>query len=66
MINRSVTHGTSDSQRERIAEIAQILALGLVRLHARQSTQLSGLNGESSLEPVGSQSGDANPQTENR
>ena len=65
MINRSVTNGTSNSPRERIAEIGQILALGLVRLKARQSTQLSDLTGESSLEPVATQSGDANPKTEN-
>ena len=55
----------SQDARDRIVEISQILAVGLVRLKARQSTQLSDLNGESSLEPVAHQSGDANPQTEN-
>ncbi len=57
--------GTQDDSRERIAEIAEILALGLVRLHARQSSQTSAVGGESSLEPVGHQSGHANPETEN-
>ena len=65
MNHRSVTNGAVEFPRERIAEIADMLALGLVRLRARQSTQLSDLNGESSLEAVGTQSGDANPQTEN-
>ena len=52
-------------RRARIAEIGEILALGLVRLKARQSTQLSPPDGESSLASLGHQSGHANPQTEN-
>ena len=60
---RSAT--TAPDARERIAEIGEILALGLVRLHARQSSQTSAVGGESSLEPVGHQSGHANPEAEN-
>ena len=37
------------SARERIAEIAEILALGLIRLRARQSSSLSADPGDSSL-----------------
>lgn len=48
------------SARERIAEIAEILALGLMRLRARQSSQLSRLTRESSLDFTAHQSGDAN------
>ena len=48
--------------RARIAEIGEILALGLVRLRARQSSQMSADAGESSLDCVGHQSGDANPE----
>ena len=44
----------------RIAEIGQILALGLVRLRARQSSQTEAGTGESSLDCVARQSGDAN------
>jgi hypothetical protein len=51
--------------RERIAEIGEILALGLVRLKARQSSQLSSGNGESSLACVADQSGHANSESEN-
>lgn len=60
---RSAT--TAPDARERIAEIGEILALGLVRLHARQSSQTSIVGGESSLEPVAHQSSHANPETEN-
>jgi hypothetical protein len=51
--------------RERIAEIGEILALGLVRLRARQSSELARAAGESSLASVATQSGHANPETEN-
>jgi hypothetical protein len=50
---------------ERFTEIAEILALGLVRLQARQSSKTPADGGESSLEQVASQSGHANPETEN-
>jgi hypothetical protein len=54
----------SHDNHERIAEIGEILALGLVRLRARQSSQLSGGNGESSLACVAHQSGHGNPELE--
>jgi hypothetical protein len=53
-----------DQARARIAEIGEILALGLVRLHARQSSRMLSGSGESWLEPVGHQSGHANSETE--
>lgn len=53
------SHEASDA-RDRIAEIGEILALGLVRLRARQSTELSAAGGESSLDCVGTQSGHGN------
>jgi hypothetical protein len=42
---------------ERIAEIAEILAAGLMRLKSRQSTPLSPDGGESLLDCAGYQSG---------
>jgi len=42
---------------ERIAEIVEILAAGLMRLQARKSSQISGDFGESSLDFTGHQSG---------
>jgi len=50
---------------ERLAEIAEILAVGLMRLRARQSSSLSPESGESSLDYSGHQSGHANSKTEN-
>ena len=50
--------------RARIAEIGEILAFGLVRLRARQSSRTFSDTGESSLEPVGHRSGHANSETE--
>jgi hypothetical protein len=44
---------------ERISEIAEILALGLMRLRTRQSSPLSPHVGESSLDCLGHQSGHA-------
>jgi hypothetical protein len=35
---------------ERLAELGEILALGLMRLHARKSSRLSGDCGESSVD----------------
>jgi hypothetical protein len=52
------------SPAERLAEIAEILAAGLVRLRARQSTPLLPSPGESSLDCAGDQSGHANSETE--
>jgi hypothetical protein len=45
---------------DRIAEIAEILAAGLIRLRARQSSPLSPDNGEISMDCPGYQSGHAN------
>jgi len=45
------------SAAERLAEIAEILAAGLMRLRARQSSPLSSDCGESSLDCLGHQSG---------
>jgi len=47
------------SANERLVEIAEILAAGLMRLHARQSSPLSPHSGESSLDCAGRQSGHA-------
>ena len=44
---------------ERLAEIAEILAAGLMRLKSRQSTPLSPDGGESSLDCAGHQSSHA-------
>jgi hypothetical protein len=49
------------SPAERLAEIAEILATGLMRLRARQSSHLSPDCGESSLDCPGNQSGHADP-----
>ena len=45
---------------ERLDEVAEILAAGLMRLRARQSSPLSADFGESSLDCAGHQSGHAN------
>jgi hypothetical protein len=47
---------------ERRAEMCAILALGVVRLRARQSSQLSELAGESSLHYAPDRSGHAKPK----
>jgi hypothetical protein len=46
---------------ERLAEIADLLALGLQRLIARQSSELSADRGESSLHFTPMQSGAGSP-----
>ena len=46
--------------RERISEVGAILAAGLTRLQARQSSALPADFGESSLHCAGDQSGHAN------
>ena len=53
------------SPGEHIAEIGEILALGLIRLRARKSTELSADRGDSWLDCVADQSGHANSDTEN-
>jgi hypothetical protein len=45
---------------QRFSEIAEILAAGLTRLRARQSSQISADFGESSLDCAAHQSGHAN------
>ena len=50
--------------RARIAEIGEILARGLIRLWARQSSGFFADPGERSLDCVGHQSGHANSKTE--
>jgi len=52
------------SPAERITEIAEILAAGVVRLRARQSTPLLPPPGDSSLDCAGDQSGHAKSETE--
>ena len=44
---------------ERLTELAQILALGLMRLHARKSSRLSADRGDSSVDFLPDQSGHA-------
>ncbi|WP_291856630.1 hypothetical protein [Bradyrhizobium sp.] len=53
-------HGGENSN-ERLAEIADILSLGLQRLTARQSSNFSADRGESSLHISPDQSGGASP-----
>lgn len=48
---------------ERLDEIAEILAVGLMRLRARQSSPLSPDLGESSLDCADRQSGYADPDS---
>lgn len=60
MITSCSVHPDHMSATERIAEIGQILARGLVRLRARQSSRISVPHGESSLDLLADQSGGAN------
>ena len=53
-------HPSHMSAAERLDEIAEILATGLMRLRARQSSPLSDGIGESSLDCVAHRSGHAN------
>jgi hypothetical protein len=59
-----MTTAECNEARERIAEIGEILAAGLVRLRARQSSQIAGDSGEGSLACIAPQSGDPNPEME--
>ena len=52
-------HPSHMSAAERLAEIAEILAAGLMRLRARKSSPLSADRGESSLDCAAHQSGHA-------
>lgn len=49
----------SMTAQERIAELGQLLALGLMRLHARKSSPLSPDCGDSSVDLLPDRSGDA-------
>jgi hypothetical protein len=53
--------GDTPGSKARIAEIAEILALGISRLEARKSSRNSAEFGESSLHFTPDQSGDAPP-----
>jgi hypothetical protein len=46
---------------ERLDEIAEILAAGLIRMRARMSSQISGVNGEFPLDIPDKWSGHPNP-----
>ena len=50
------------SRKERLAEVTRILALGLIRLRARKSSQLTELARESPLHIPPDQSGHAKPK----
>jgi hypothetical protein len=52
-------HPSHMTAPERLAEVAEILAAGLMRLRARQSTALCADCGESSLDCAAQQSGHA-------
>jgi hypothetical protein len=52
-----------DSIEDRHAEIAEILAAGLMRLRARKSSEFCPDSGESSLDCPGHQSGHADPDS---
>jgi hypothetical protein len=58
------TERDPETGADRIAEIGAILALGLLRLRARQSRELSVESGESSLDFVARQSGHENSEQE--
>ena len=59
----SIEYGSRTDQK-RLSEVAQILAAGLSRLKARQSSALPADFGESSLDCAASQSGPANVLTD--
>ena len=56
-------HPDRMSAQERLDEIAEILAAGLMRLNARKSSALSKHGGESSLDYAAHQSGHADRLT---
>jgi hypothetical protein len=58
----NAVHPDRLSADERIAEIAEILAMGLMRLRARKSSPLSREHGESSLDFSPDQRGHARPR----
>jgi hypothetical protein len=58
--NMTIPVQDGDNSNDRIAEVASILAVGLQRFTARQSSELSADCGESSLHFTHDQSGHAN------
>ena len=54
----------NDEARERIAEIGELLALGLVRLRARKSSSLSAATGDSWVDCLPTPSGHAGTEPE--
>jgi hypothetical protein len=56
----TAVHKISQTPNERLAEVAAILAAGLMRLLADKSSGLSADSGESSLHFPGNQSGGVN------
>jgi hypothetical protein len=58
----NAVHATDMTAKERLAEIGQILARGLIRLVDRKSSQLPGDSGDSSLAFSAPRSGHA-PRT---
>lgn len=50
------------SAKERLAEVTRLLALGLIRVRSRQSSQVFELSGESCLHFVPHRSGYAKPK----
>jgi hypothetical protein len=63
VIGPNPTDAKQLSAGERLAEIAEILAAGLMRLQARKSSRKSADFGESSVDLAGHQSGHANPNS---
>jgi hypothetical protein len=57
----TILDGQDIDTAERLTEVAEILAVGLMRLQARKSSGLSDESGESSLHYNASQSGHAKP-----
>jgi hypothetical protein len=57
----SQTHSPKRASNERLTELAEILAVGVVRLRARKSSGMCPDIGESSLDCVAHQSGDQDP-----
>lgn len=64
-MGQTATHKSSDA-RQHLAEVAEILALGLRRLRARQSRLKRRGNGDSLLDFTASQSGHAEPECTGR
>jgi hypothetical protein len=64
MIGANPLHPSHMTAAERLAEVAEILAAGLMRLKARKSSHLSAHCGESSLDCAAHQSGHADRSLE--